>query len=264
MRDNVIHRNLGAIRFVDATTGTPVSVPLEVKSDTAKFHRTRSGNYVIVRVDGLEAHNDAFLAPPVDPPIGSVTIEGTAIDGTGEYLPRRFTVDLPRDPNAVDPADSLYTAVEIRMLHSPTATSRNTWANVRASIVDQATGDPVPGAFIRVIRVADQAELVVGMSDLRWNVRDPGQPNRSEGELLVSAAGIPTTDWGEANQPVLVFEQEVEIQVVYDPAIFDPDVDNIPDPDALDASAVAPTVFQNIFLASGRTLLLGELEIIVP
>ena len=79
-REAFIHRVLGAVRFVDATTGAAVRSPIELESDEATtWQRNASGAYVVVRAAGFDAYTghdptltDAqmealFRSPPVVP-----------------------------------------------------------------------------------------------------------------------------------------------------------------------------------------------------
>src|SRR5215510_7137654 len=110
-------RVLGAVRFVDSTTGVPVVTPLAVQAGGLRFVRNLGGHYVIAGATGLEEHTTVFEKPPANPALGALTFEITVADPGHEYLPRRQTIKLPRDPDPknADAVDSLFRAVEVRL-----------------------------------------------------------------------------------------------------------------------------------------------------
>ena len=109
-REAFIHRVLGAVRFVDATTGTAVRSPIELESDEATtWQRNASGAYVVVRAAGFDAYTghdptltDAqmealFRSPPVVPTAARPS------PGTPTRLSRRAATRPPRAANAATP-----------------------------------------------------------------------------------------------------------------------------------------------------------------
>jgi len=56
-------RVLGAVQFVDATTGAPIDRALRVQTE-ARVYRQRSGLLVIADAPGLHEHTLAFEARP--------------------------------------------------------------------------------------------------------------------------------------------------------------------------------------------------------
>jgi hypothetical protein len=229
-------RVLGAVRFVDVTTRLPVHAPLNVRAgvveieDTPRGYRmtggvpirsTPRGYYVLERAPGLEDFEaalakDAFAAPPDEPAVGAVAVTLTVVDDRERrYLPRRWTVRLPRDTDR-DSSESLFQAVEVAMFPSPAARTSPGWAVLRASLVDNATSAPLPGALLLVRRASDGTTLGRGLSDDR-------------GEALVSIAGIPVTTWGEGAGPVLATRVDATLAVAANPGAPKP-----PDPDDLE------------------------------
>lgn len=211
---------LGAVRFLDATTGLQVDGPLAVSGPGLSFVRNRGGAYVVTD-------------PPValdEPAEHTLTVR----DPLGRYLARRFVVRLPRAADAAGDA-SLFRAVEVPLFPSPQATVGFGWAVVRASVRDE-DGAPVRGALLRVLPAAGGAPLGRGLSDER-------------GEALVPVAGIPVTTWGEGEGPVVDNTIPVTLE-----AIADPEGPGEPDPDELERrrESLARAELE-LRLAAGRT-----------
>ena len=216
MLDRLERRVLGAIRLIDATTGRPLHRPLSVSAEGVRFLVNRAQLYVISRAPGLAAHTVAFAAPPDTPAPGSRPIEITIDDPLGEYLPRRATIPLPRNPapGADDP--DLFAPEAVTMLPSPNAALRQNWSGVRLSL-RLADGGPVRGALVNLRREAAEGEegllVASGLSDER-------------GEALVILPGLPVSrsaEPGEEPQPdadegeVTTPETSVSLEIVVDP-----------------------------------------------
>lgn len=237
-RELVERRVLGAVRFVDAATGSRVIDPLSVRAEGARFVRNRSNHYVIFDAPGLEEHTDSFESPPNTPPLSSVVVTLEVADPGGRYLTRRSIIRLPRDPDPTRTGapDSLFKAIEVTLFPSPSAGTRPGWAVVRGTVVEVGTGRPLGGALLRVERVSDASLLARGMSDAR-------------GEALVAVPGIPVITFGEGDA---VTETTVDVALS---AVFDPAAGAVADPDDLEARRdVLPTHSFNGRLSSGRVL----------
>ena len=221
MAELVQDKVLGAMRFVDATTLLKVDGPLQVKADNTVVRTNRSGLYVI------------WSAP------AAASVVFTVTDPGASYLPRTFTVQLPRDPdpaNAAQPS-SLFQPLEVRLLPSSTATIFSGWAVIRARVKKQGQDQVLSGALIRVVNATDQSLMATGMSDAR-------------GEALVRVPGVPVTTFDSGSGPVTVNEISVNIQTVFDPAIT-----GVPDPDDLEKRKNSvPSSTAGAKLASGRVL----------
>lgn len=222
--EQVDRRVLGAVRFVDSTTGLPVSNPLAVTASGLEFVRNLSGHYVIAGAVGLEEHALAFDKPPAVPALGSLTFEIRVADPTREYLPRRQTIGLPRDPDPknASSSNSLFHAIDVRLFPAARALTGVGWAVIRASVVKKGTDEPLSGALLRVTKKngapADETKpLGIGLTDNR-------------GEALVTVPGIPVTTFGEGDGDVTTNEIDVTIK-----AFFDPNAGTLPDPDDLEA-----------------------------
>ena len=250
--ENVRHRILGAVRFVDGNTKLQIRGSLSVEAPGVKFVRNRRDYYVIWSAPGLEAHTEAFEQPPGAPPLNSVTIESRITDPENRYLPRQFTLQLPRNssPQHADEEESLFQPVDVRLFPAPTMKTASGWAVVRATVVAEGTDEALPGAMIRVLRTSDSELLARGLSDWR---------GKAKGQALVTVPGIPITTWGDGNgedddEPVIVNEIQVTLETFFDPD-FAPTAGDLPDPEDLETrGATLPSSNTTVQLASGRTI----------
>lgn len=239
--ETVDRRVLAALRPVDAATGLPVRGPLRVEAAGLRLVRNRRGDFVVFAAAGLEAHTRAFAAPPAAPPPGSLAFPLVITDPGGRYLPRRGTLRLPRDP-APGAADSVFVPAAVALFLAPAAAPAVSWAVIRATVRDRATGRRLPWALLRVLRADTDALLAQGLADAR-------------GEALVAVPGILITMPAAGNGPVLTTELEVKLVAFFDGTLtpiadaelLDPAgsgqaaADTIPDPDALAAGPARPT-----------------------
>jgi len=235
--ERVERRILGAVRFVDAATQLWITDSLEVSAPGVKLIRNGHGAYVIAAAPGLDAHTQAFTAPPAAPAIGSVSVTLTASDPSGRYLPRAVTLALPRDPDPTkgDQPGSLFQAVPAPLYPSPAGPIAAGAAIVRASISAQGSGAPLANALVMVTRKSDNVVLARGLSDAR-------------GEALAVVPGVPVMTWDNAGGSVLAPETNVTVSAVYDPALSGP-----PDPESLEARrATLKTASVDSKLASRR------------
>lgn len=253
MSEAVSHRVLGAVRMVDAATGTQANDSFQVSAPGLKFVRNRIGLYVIhsaSRPRELRAHARAFEQPPAEPAIGDEEFTGEIIPAGRAFLPRAFEVALPRDPDPAhsDEEDSLFRAIDVALYPSATSSVDPGWAVIRATVRGTRAGQqprPLGGALIRVLQTANNTTTVLarGMTDWR---------GRIAGEALVVVPGIPVTisSGGNGGGPVLTHEIDVTLQVIFDPA-----AQGLPNPDHLeDNLGTLKTSTQAAQLASGRHL----------
>lgn len=261
-RERVETRVLGALRCIDAVTGTPVGRVMEVHADGADILLNRSGLHIIRRTDALAAHEARFDSPPALPAIGSVVLALTISDPLGVYLPRRATLALPRDPDPANAAaaNSLFRPADLPLFPSPSAPVAVNWAVLRVSVA-AGTGEHLGGALLRVLRNGNV--LGRGLSDWR-------------GEALVPVAGVPVTTFSEDEDSVVSNEIDVVLQVIFDPAtgLLTPAAqvrDGRPpatlprvDPGALEAAAgTLPGITRNIAIAARRVQTLS-LSVLLP
>jgi hypothetical protein len=228
-------RVLGAVRFVDPTTGRWVQEPLLVSAPGCRLVRNRGGAYVLTAVAGLEAHAAAFDAVPATPATGSLSVTVSVADPSGRYLGRRVAIALPRDP---DPANadlpmSLFQPVLAPLYPSPTGETAAGAAVLRVSV--RRAGAGAGSALLRVLRTSDSLLLARGLTDDR-------------GEALVLVPGIPFMTWDSSGEAVMASETDATITAYHDAAAVAP-----PDPDDLDARRGAlPSVTAPIKLALRR------------
>jgi hypothetical protein len=212
MNERIEHRYLGAIRFLDRTTGAIVSSPMELYAAGVSLFRNRSSLHLISAAPRFDNYVNAFNDPP-EPEDAPIRIPIRCADPAGRYLPRIFTLALPRNPDPAHRAedDSLFRPVEVRLYPSPNGRIGANWSIIRASVSRQGGGVPIAGALLQVVRESDGALLGSGFSDER-------------GEALVAVAGVPVTDFaagdpgGEATGPVVVSEVQVRVEISHDPA----------------------------------------------
>ena len=192
-------RVLAALLLEDQVSGLPLRRSLRVSLGGRDLPRNRRGLYIVGHAPGLEPHGRQFEAPPPAPAVGAVRVSLLVQDGLGHYLPRRYSLALPRDP---DPAQrrqsgSLFQPARVRLYPSPSAPVRRSWSLVRISV--SRAGKPVAGVFFQV-----QGEGRIwgrGISDPR-------------GEALLVVAGVPITRFasGAADGAVLSRELQLELE----------------------------------------------------
>ena len=255
--DQVDRRVLGAISFLDATTRLSITSPLEVEASGVRLVCNRRGLYVVMSATGLRAYTEAFQEQPRPPDTGalaleSVPIELTVRDRRFEYMPRRSTIRLPRDP---DPANanqgnSLFRPIEVALFPSPAAVIGPGWAVIRATVREKGTNRLLPWSLLRVMsNGAVPRLLALGVADNR-------------GEALVAVPGIPITTFGETEGPVVAEEIDATLEVVFDANVKkidgpvttrvedDPNGGYLPDPDQLRTRPASDSF--KFKLASGR------------
>ncbi len=213
------HRVLGAIRWIDAITRAPIPLPLVAvasppQAGHLRFVRNLGGLSVITHVAGLEAYAATFdlasLAPAAVVAPLALQLTGEVSDPTGTYLPRKFTLDLPLDPDpdltgpgGARPPNSLFTPIDLELLPAPAARVPAGWAQVRV-LVSNASGAPIPHALARVIATADDAPLGYGQSDAR-------------GETLIAIPGLKNFAPGATEDEVVTIETAARLEVVFPP-----------------------------------------------
>jgi hypothetical protein len=142
-------RVLGAVEFVDATTGATVRRPLRVESPARTWWQ-RSGLLVIADAPGLHAHTTAFARPPEEPPVGSVAVRLQVSDPSREYQPTTVSVALPRSP-APDAANSVLRPQTLRLWRTGAAPASPNWTVYRATLLLQGAETPVAGALVQLV-----------------------------------------------------------------------------------------------------------------
>ena len=215
MKERSDNRILGALRWVDAVTQSPIPLPLVARSDSLRFSRNLSGLSVITRAAGLEAYEPVFNLDdlPEDDAVELLSLdrEGEVHDPSGTYLPRRFTLQLPRDPSPAllppdqhRPPNSLFTPLDIALLPSPAARLPAGCAQVRVLVLDD-DGNPIPNALGRVVAEEDDAILGCGLADAR-------------GEALIGVPGLKHFAPGATEEEVVTLETEARLEIIHPPA----------------------------------------------
>jgi hypothetical protein len=174
-------RVLGAVRFTDITTNAPVRHSLTVTAEKLTFVRNLTGDYVITNAaDGdLALHVNSFRDVPAQPAVGGRSFNATVKDPSNVYLPRDFTVALPRDPdpNNTSTAGSLFQPIQVPMLSAPSRQIAPNWCVFRFAIQNAATSLPIARAGIRIV-TGNPPAAVYGMTDVN-------------GQAMVAVAAIP-------------------------------------------------------------------------
>lgn len=230
------NRILGAIRWVDAVTRAPIQQPLVPVASPPnparlRFVRNLGGLTVITHADTLATHTATFdlneLAEDDEVEPLARTFEAEVSDPTGSYLPRKFSLQLPRDPDPrrippdnSRPPNSLFTPIEIELLPSPTARVPAGWAQVRVLILDPQ-GHPIPNALARLVAPANGTPLAFGQSDHR-------------GEALIAIPGLKNFAPGDTEDEVVTVETPARLEI-----LFPPPRDNPPDWTTLKSAAIA-------------------------
>ncbi len=208
-------RVLGAIEFVDATTGARVDAPLVLApaGTTAagappRLVRNHVGLTVLQQWPLLAAHDEAFLAPPSAPAVGTLQLDFTVADPAGDYLPRAFSMPLPRDPDPANRgnADSLFTPQRVELMRAARAPLGANWSRLDVRVADAASGDGLGGALVEVREAAAGALLARGMTDWR-------------GEAVLPVAGVPITTWSSDPGAVVATEIAVRLRAFFVPAV---------------------------------------------
>lgn len=215
MKERHDRRVLGAIRWIDAVTRSPIALPLVTLSPALRFTRNLSGLTVVTHANGLESYLRTFDLDdlPESDEVANLSLsrEAEVHDPSGTYLPTRFTLTLPRDaspallpPDHHRPANSLFTPVDIALLPSPRARLVPGCAEVRVLIRD-GEGEPIPNALARVVSEADDEVLGCGLADAR-------------GEALVAIPGLKHFAPGETEDEVVSVVTEARLEIIHPPA----------------------------------------------
>ena len=238
-----VRRIWAALQFVDAMSLRTIESPLQVDLLGATRRRNRSGLFVVVGLAGAAQASFVTYEGAFDPipAVAPLVLVGTVADPEGRYLPRRFTLALPRTSAAVPglARAPLYEATSVTLDPTPATPLLPTWAALRLSV--QRGGRPAAHAAIRVRRPAG-AVLGRGMTDAR-------------GEALVAVVGVAQVTPGLHE---LVVEREIATEVVVS---FDTGADAVAviDPDALAERADGSPGLARLVVP--RSLATGRIEV---
>lgn len=242
MTEQSDRRILAAIRCVDGITLRPIQSSLQLSAPSSRFIRNRSGDYILLTAPGLETYSNTFRLETLAATPPPTTLDITLIDPSGYYLPREFSLALPRpaDPTA---ADGLFKTLTVPLYLSPLASKNPGWAVLRTSIVN-ATRQPLPWTLIEIIPdVVQSGQSATILAQADWR-----------GEALIVVPGIPVSTWATAadaaDAPVTTQNINIQVNLLFDasqvmplPADTDfsnnPNRDYVPNPDALLANRAA-------------------------
>ncbi|MCC6872717.1 MAG: hypothetical protein IT378_00295 [Sandaracinaceae bacterium] len=205
---------LCAVRFADGVTGRAIASDLEVRSPGGTWSRTSSGIWVL-----RAASSVATDAAPL-----SVAVTASVVDRGRAYLPRSFTVHVPR---VMDGSPDLREIVTVVLPPSPIAPLRSTWAAVRiharlAPTSSIPEGTPLEGVAVRLEGTGLGLRCLTLTNHL--------------GEALAIGHGIPLLSAGEDDSAIVQPSVQHRVSAVLDPALVDPKTGRslgIPDPDDL-------------------------------
>jgi hypothetical protein len=242
MKERLDNRVLGALRWIDGVTGTPIDRPLPASCDGLSLLNNRSNLCVILAAQGLGDYGGAYdpntLSPAQKPADKTLSFATLVQDPLGDYLPRLVTVQLPRPLTPQGTPDSTFDPLDVVLLPSPVRNAAAGWARLRLSAT-RADGSPFANVLFRVQRSsAPQTLLGRGLSDAR-------------GEALVLIPGLKLFEPGQAPNEVVTSETEVSIQ-----AFEPPGTDAVVDWTLLEAG-VPKTAPHTLKLKAGGSYSLG-------
>ena len=139
-------RVLGAVQFVDATTGASIGRGLRIETD-AKVYWQRSGLLVIADAPGLHEHTLEFLHAPGLPAVGSVSISLKVSDPDHQYQATTVALPLPRSPDPAA-ANSVLKAQPIKLWRTGAAPVSPSWTVYQVTLVATGTETPIVGALV--------------------------------------------------------------------------------------------------------------------
>lgn len=209
--ERIEQRVLGALEFVDATTGARIRKSLRLRvpasAEPARFVRNPSDLYVLRDWPPLAAHEAEFLQPPAAPVVASLALTLAVDDPDGEFVSRSLTMRLPRDPDPTHrgSADSLFNAQRVELMRAAGAALGANWSRVDVRVAAQGDDAALGGALVE-LRDSGGALLARGLSDWR-------------GEAMVAVAGVPVTTWSSGEGDPVSSETAATLRVFFVPAL---------------------------------------------
>ena len=190
IKETIDRRCLGALRFLDIATGKVVRRNLIIRAPGLRLFTNSSHLRVITYAEGFEKHLVTFEEPPTQPATESKKFKLSIDDPAREYLPRTYTLKLPRRPKPQD-HNSLFNPIDVQLYSDPSRTLSLNWSVIRVSVFDLKdpfNAEPLPGALLRAT-YGQNNQIAGGLSDKR-------------GEAIIVVPGIPVTTFvSEAPQP---------------------------------------------------------------
>lgn len=257
--ENSDRRILAALSCVDAITGSPIRQGITLQAPSTRISRNQTGHFILSTAPGFaDYQNSVYLEDLSNPPTPQ-PITLSISDASGHYLPRTFTLTLPRNP-ATDPGsltspDSLFSPAQIPLFPSGLLPINPGWAVLRSTVTNSASQQRLPWALIRI--EVDGRQLLA-QADHR-------------GEALIAIPGLPITTWATTNgtpsnpAPVTTRDFTANLTVRFDSAVTplpantdflnfnNPNQTYIPDPDDLNSDRPSLlTGSLTVLIASGR------------
>jgi hypothetical protein len=195
-------RVLGAVRFVDATNHVPIARRFRVHARGVRFANGPRQLALIVRATGFDDYIAAF-GPPL-PDVAATSFAATVHDPAGQYLPRAFSIDLPRSTVPTDPS-SVFQPLDVALLPGATAPINASWAQARITIRVAGSSALRPNVLARAVGPGEapgtERLLGIGMSDAR-------------GEALVVLPSAPFTRPNSGAGPAMTGEIPLRLELV--------------------------------------------------
>jgi hypothetical protein len=181
--EDVDRRAIAALRFVHGVTGATIVRPLQIESPGLTLVRNLSGLRVVREARGLAEVTTAFDAPPKLTARTPFALE--IRDPQGQFLPRRFVLELPRptrgidDPPPIADGDRACDPVEIALLPAAASPMAPAWALLRLAVRIQGSLPPrglaniwveaqprVPGKPMRRAQTDADGEALIAIPDV--------------------------------------------------------------------------------------------------
>jgi hypothetical protein len=149
--DLLDRRALALLALIDPL-GRPLVAPARLTGDGVRTAAKPGGQWALLAAAGLESHIGAFAAAPATPARGTIKCAIDIRPYGSALAPRRAVVALPRDPDQAhkDQADSLFAALPIALLPTPSCPIPSTAAAVRVTVRKHGDGRRVANALVRV------------------------------------------------------------------------------------------------------------------
>lgn len=185
--EDVDRRLLAALRFTHGVTGAPVQRALHITAPGLVLARNLSGWTLVREAPGSpQAQAHTYTQHFVQPPALAARVDYpcSVVDPLGEFLPRRFTLRLPRptpgiDDDPVDAAESARVPIELPLLAAAALHAAPAWALLRLAVLIEGTEPPhglanvwvearprVPGKVMRLAQTDAAGEALVAITDV--------------------------------------------------------------------------------------------------
>jgi hypothetical protein len=238
----VEERILGALRFVDVATGTPVSTMVSVTAPGLRLLRKRSGDLAVLSADGLD-------------PVAGTSYPVDVRANAGGYGRRRYTLRLPRDPDPAHAAlpGSVFQSALVSMLPGPRYPVNGNLAMVRVTVRRSTDNARIGGALVRLTPSVASVPPARALTDIAGEAMlvVPGVPLSNPGPGATVVASINASLDALVDPLLASFTVDAELDAVR--ATDAARIDGFLDPDDLEArlggAPPPPTVVQ---ISAGR------------